>query len=96
MWDQVIELCQARRNVSTQYAFESGSLETLMRIVDNTANMTIIPELALDFIPKEKHSQIKTLARGATSRKITIAVRRTYVKRSLISALIESIIRAAK
>ena len=96
MRDQVIELCQARRNVSTQYAFESGSLETLMRIVDNTANMTIIPELALDFIPKEKHSQIKTLARGATSRKITIAVRRTYVKRSLISALKESIIRAAK
>lgn len=96
MRDQVIELCQARRNVPTQYAFESGSLETLMRIVDNTANMTIIPELALDFIPKEKHSQIKTLARGATSRKITIAVRRTYVKRSLISALKESIIRAAK
>ncbi|KAA3142069.1 hydrogen peroxide-inducible genes activator [Alistipes indistinctus] len=94
--DQVLELCQARRRVLAQYAFESGSLDTLMRIVDNTANMTIIPELALDFIPKEKHSQIKTLAKGATSRKITIAVRRTYVKRSLISALKESIIGASK
>ena len=94
--DQVLELCQARRRVAAQYAFESGSLDTLMRIVDNTANMTIIPELALDFIPKEKHSQIKTLAKGATSRKITIAVRRTYVKRSLISALKESIIGASK
>ena len=94
--DQVLELCQARRRVPAQYAFESGSLDTLMRIVDNTANMTIIPELALDFIPKEKHSQIKTLAKGATSRKITIAVRRTYVKRSLISALKESIIGASK
>ena len=94
--DQVLELCQARRRVPAQYAFESGSLDTLMRIVDNTANMTIIPELALDFIPKEKHSQIKTLAKGATSRKIMIAVRRTYVKRSLISALKESIIGASK
>ena len=94
--DQVLELCQARRRVPAQYAFESGSLDTLRRIVDNTANMTIIPELALDFIPKEKHSQIKTLAKGATSRKITIAVRRTYVKRSLISALKESIIGASK
>ena len=94
--DQVLELCQARRRVPAQYAFENGSLDTLMRIVDNTANMTIIPELALDFIPKEKHSQIKTLAKGATSRKITIAVRRTYVKRSLISALKESIIGASK
>ena len=93
--DQVLELCQARRRVPAQYAIESGSLDTLMRIVDNTANMTIIPELALDFIPKEKHSQIKTLAKGATSRKITIAVRRTYVKRSLISALKETIIGAS-
>ena len=41
-------------------------------------------------------SEIKTLAKGATSRKITIAVRRTYVKRSLISALKESIIGASK
>lgn len=94
--DQVIELCQAQRKINVPYSFESGSLETLMRIVDNTSNMTIIPEMVIDFIPKEKHAQIKTLAKGATSRKITIAVRRTYVKRSLIAALKESIVAAAK
>ena len=94
--DQVIELCQAQRKISVPYSFESGSLETLMRLVDNTSSMTIIPEMVIDFIPKEKHAQIKTLAKGATSRKITIAVRRTYVKRSLIAALKESIIAAAK
>ncbi len=94
--DQVLELCQARRLISTQCVYESGSLDTLMRIVDNTANMTVIPELALDSIPKEKRSQVKTLARGATSRKITIAVRRTYVKCSLISALKKAVVEALK
>lgn len=44
--DQVIELCQAQKNIARQYSFESGSLETLMRIVDNTPNLiTIIPEM---------------------------------------------------
>ncbi len=90
--DQILELCQARKRVGANYIFESGSLETLMRIVDNTSAMTIIPEMAADFVPASHRNQIKTLAKGATSRKIAIAVRRTYVKRSLVNALKESIL----
>lgn len=93
--DQIVELCQARKRVGTQYTFESGSLETLMRMVDNTASMTIIPQMAIDFIPSEKRDQVKTLAKGAASRKITLAVRRTYVKRSLVEALKSSILAVA-
>ena len=94
--DQILELCQAKQRAGSGYNFESGSLETLMRIVDSTATMTIIPEMAVDFVPEEKQKQIKTLAKGASSRKITMAVRRTYVKQSLIKALTESITAVAK
>mgnify|MGYP001518964472 FL=1 len=87
MRDQIIELCQARRSVPSHYYFESGSLDTLMRIVDCTACLTIIPEMALEYIPAERRAQVKTLAKGATSRRIAIVVRRTYVKNSIISAL---------
>lgn len=95
--DQVIELCQAQKNIARQYSFESGSLETLMRIVDNTPNLiTIIPEMVADYIDEKHRPQVKTLAKGASSRKITIAVRRTYVKRSLIDALKESVMNVAR
>lgn len=90
--DQILELCQSRsRSSHSSYLFESGSLDTLVRIVDNTNSITIIPKLATEFIPPERAGQIKTLAKGATSRKIAIAVRRTYVKSTLITALKESI-----
>ena len=56
--------------------------------------MTIVPEMVADFIDESHKPQLKTLAKGATSRKITIAVRRTYVKRSLVAALKESILAA--
>ena len=95
--DQVIELCQAQKSIARQYSFESGSLETLMRIVDNTPNLiTIIPEMVADYIDEKHRPQVKTLAKGAASRKITIAVRRTYVKRSLIDALKESVMNVAR
>ena len=95
MRDQIIELCQARRSVPSHYYFESGSLDTLMRIVDCTACLTIIPEMALEYIPAERRAQVKTLAKGATSRRIALVVRRTYVKNSIISALESTIMAKA-
>ena len=82
---------QAKRGVPSHYYFESGSLDTLMRIVDCTQCVTIIPEMAVEYVPKEHRDRVKTLAKGATSRKIAIAVRRTFVKSSIIKALAESI-----
>lgn len=65
--------------------------------MDNSSNMmTIVPEMVADFIDESHKPQLKTLAKGATSRKITIAVRRTYVKRSLVAALKESILAACR
>ena len=93
MRDQIIELCQAKRQMPTHYSFESGSLETLMRIVDCTQSVTIIPEMAIQFIPKERMDRVKMLSKGATSRKISVAVRRTYVKGSIIKALNETILK---
>ena len=91
MRDQVIELCQARRRVPSRYQFESGQLDTLMRIVDTTSLITIIPEMAVRFVPEERKRQVKTLFKGASSRKIALVSRRTYAKRSIVEALRQTI-----
>ena len=53
---------------------------------------TIIPEMAVEYIPSDRRDRLKTLSKGATSRKIAVAVRRTYVKNSIIRALTETIL----
>lgn len=91
--DQVLELCMIRKDAMRQYTFDCNSIETLMRIVDNTPNsLTIVPEMVSGFIDDTHRSQFKILAKGAVSRKISIAVRRTYAKQSLTTALKESIL----
>ncbi len=94
--DQVLELCQAHRTTRSKYNFECGTMETVMRIVDCTNCVTVLPEMATVFVPEERRGQIKTLAKGAMSRKIALAVRRTYVKHSIISALRDSVLEAVK
>lgn len=93
--DQVVELCQLRCDAHRPGPFESGSLETLMRIVDSVPDtMTVIPGMVLDFIDESRRPQVKPLVKGATSRKITMAVRRTCAKKALVSALRDSVLAA--
>ena len=93
MRDQILELCQAARNIPARFYFESGSLDTLMRMVDCTSSMTIIPEMALEFIPLSRRNRVKSIAKGATSRRVALAVSRTYVKQSIVEALKQTILK---
>ncbi len=96
MRDQIIEICGPNRYAKSRYNFECGSLETVMRMVDCTGGMTILPEMAIPYIPADKRDNIKPLAKGLLSRKIALAVRRTYVKHSIISALREAVLESHK
>ena len=93
MRDQIFELCQAAHEIPSHFYFESGSLDTLMRMVDCTSCMTIIPEMALEFIPMARRNRVKSIAKGATSRRVALAVSRTYVKQSIVEALRTTILR---
>ncbi len=92
MRDQVLDLCEAKLGNPSSYSFVSGSIDTMIRIVDCTPNVTIIPEMSLEYIPEERRNCIKMLENGSTSRSIAVAVRRTYVKNSIIKALNDTIL----
>lgn len=92
MRDQILELCQAAHNNPSRFYFESGSLDTLMRMVDCTSSMTIIPEMALEFISQARRNRVKSIAKSATSRRVALAVSRTYVKQSIVEALRKTIL----
>jgi len=85
--DQITDLFSSKRTAKPTHNFSCASLESVMRIVDVTGGLTIIPEMVTKFISGSKRRQIKILAKGALSRKVSLVVRRTYVKGSIIAAL---------
>ena len=90
--NQVLKLmCLARQKIKSPYNFANCSLETLMHMVDVTSALTVIPGMAIDFIPEGKRKQIKPFSRVHAHRKISMAVGHTYVKESLVNAVKESI-----
>jgi LysR family hydrogen peroxide-inducible transcriptional activator len=58
---QVVNICPDKPGFKFQYQlrFETGSLETLKRIVEQDFGYTLLPELAVMNIPEEFHKYIK-------------------------------------
>lgn len=91
--DQVINLCEMSgvQHKGLPFEFESNSLETLMRIVDKEGGFTLIPELALQYIPESKKKQIRALSTYKPLREVSVIYSRYYTKQRLIELLCEEI-----
>ncbi|MFM1884529.1 MAG: hypothetical protein RL168_713, partial [Bacteroidota bacterium] len=87
--DQVLGLCDP--TVSTQRQgmhYQSGSLETLMRLVDHQGGITIIPDMARNQLSKV-HQTTKTSAITSelAQRQIVMVYKQTLQKKRLLEAL---------
>lgn len=91
--NQVVNLCAMSgvQHNSLPFSFESNSLETLMKIVDVEGGFTLIPELALQYMPESKKRQVKSLAENKPLREVSVIYSRHYTKQKLISLLCDEI-----
>lgn len=91
--NQVVNLCEmsAIQHKNLPFEFESNSLETLMRIVDVEGGFTLIPELALQYMPPEKKKQVRSIANTKPLREVSVIYSRHFTKQRLITLLCDEI-----
>jgi LysR family transcriptional regulator, hydrogen peroxide-inducible genes activator len=94
MRNQVLDICalkpgkQSKRN----FQFESGSLETLKRLVDSYGGYTLIPQLAAENVGG--HTVLTPFERPIPAREIGLVYQRTHYKEALIETLSEAILKS--
>ena len=86
---QIQKLCELSRNsqFGSSFNYKSGSIETLMRMVDRNGGITILPELAILELPEERRKHIRNFAYPEPAREVCMVVNREQVKTRLIEAL---------
>lgn len=86
--DQVLNLCKrAQTKTDKSFVFESGSLETLKRIVERYGGMTVLPELAAAEVQKADQNKLKPFKGVQPVRQVSIVVRKNYHKKAITKAL---------
>lgn len=91
---QIINLCGLQQNQNSlgNVTYEAGSLETLRRLVETHAGITILPELALLELNEDQMQHIRFFKPPAPVREISIVVNRGFVKQKLVEALKQEIL----
>lgn len=84
--NQTFNLCSIgqTRFRDQQFHYESGSIETLMRLVEKEGGSTIIPELAIGTLTDDRLDKVKFIGQANPVREISTVVRRKQLKKKLI------------
>lgn len=93
---QVMDLCELRKreDLRENLHYESGSIESLLNMVDHYGGYTIVPALALQSFEEKRLQRIRPFADPVPGRKIGLVTYRHYIKEPLLQALKEEILTA--
>lgn len=89
--NQALNICnRSEAGDALGFEFESGSLEALMRMVDQGLGYTLIPGLACEENPK--NPQVKTFKEPQPVREVSLVCHKSFSKQKLIDALHDCIL----
>ncbi len=90
--NQVVNLCsKIKDNPELYFHFESGSIETLIRLVDVNGGMTLVPEMAKQYLSRDKKKCLKEAANGNPGRQISLVTRRLLYRKKITEQIQETI-----
>lgn len=94
MRNQVINICGERKKDTTKarFNYQTGSVETLKRIVDQDDGITILPELAILEFGPEQIDNVRYFKSPEPVREISMFTHRHFVKKKLVKTLMEEVI----
>lgn len=89
MREQVLNICQRRRATQgfQHFEYNTGSVETLKRMVDQNNGATILPELALADLSDKQLDRVRYFKSPEPAREVSIVIQKNYLKRRMIEAL---------
>ena len=88
--ESAFSFCKARTKGKRIY--EAGSIDTLVRIVDENGGFTIIPEMHLPFLtPKQRENVRKIEGDYLSQRRVSLYVKEDYIRERMIKTVTDTL-----
>jgi LysR family transcriptional regulator, hydrogen peroxide-inducible genes activator len=96
--EQVIKSCSLQGNNygMEKYQHQTGSVETLMHLVDIHGGLTLIPQLATLNVYSVQAENLRSFKPPAPAREISLVTHRNLLKKPLLDILIDSIMQSIR
>ncbi len=84
---QILNLCELQKSTAFHCRYETGNIESLKRMVDQSDGITVLPELAVHELDNAELRQVKRLKQPPPVREVSLITHRDQVKTRLIQAI---------
>jgi LysR family hydrogen peroxide-inducible transcriptional activator len=85
----VFNFCSTETKAFSTY--EAGSIETLIKIVDENGGYTVIPELHLELLTEEQKKNVRKLVDPEPVREISLVIQQNFIREGQLNAVAETI-----
>lgn len=93
MRSQVLNICRSTKQNRLQgLTYNTGSVETLIRMVDMNNGATLLPELALEELNSKQLSKVRHFKSPEPVREISLATHKNFIKKRMLNALKDEIL----
>ncbi|TDQ09654.1 hydrogen peroxide-inducible genes activator [Pedobacter metabolipauper] len=93
MRSQVLNICRSTKQNRLQgLTYNTGSVETLIRMVDINNGATLLPELALEELSNKQLSKVRYFKSPEPVREISLVTHKNFIKKRTLNALKEEIL----
>ncbi len=86
---QVFNFCNS--GIVTSYAYESGSIDTLVKIVDENGGYTVIPELHVELLTDIQKKNLRKLVEPEPAREISLIIQQNFIREGQLNAVAETV-----
>ncbi|WEK19238.1 MAG: LysR substrate-binding domain-containing protein [Candidatus Pedobacter colombiensis] len=93
MRSQVLNICRSTKQNRLQgLTYNTGSVETLIRMVDMNNGATLLPELALEELSSRQLNKVRHFKSPEPVREISLATHKNFIKKRMLNALKDEIL----
>ena len=89
--DQMVRFCQMKSSQTSQLAYNLGSMETFMRMVESGMGITFIPELAEMQLSEPQKELVRPFVIPVPTRELILITNKNFIRQTLLETVVKEI-----
>jgi LysR family hydrogen peroxide-inducible transcriptional activator len=89
--EQALEVCSFKNKKRSKISYDAGSIQTLIRLVDENGGMTLVPAASIQFLSAKQRANVREFSPPVPMRLVQLTSLKDYPRKRVVSFLVEAL-----
>jgi LysR family hydrogen peroxide-inducible transcriptional activator len=89
--EQAFEVCSFKKKKKSKISYDAGSIQTLIRLVDENGGMTLVPAASTQFLSAKQRANVREFAPPVPMRLVQLTSLKDYPRTRVVSFVVEAL-----